>query len=106
VRHRRGLIAEHKVAQQRLHDQLHALCRGLAAPDGHGRALKADSVIGQAVLDCAAAFAGRPPSARSLRARAHGRVRPAKRSSGSADGGPACRRRPTRRPGPPGWPAA
>jgi transposase len=76
VRHRRGLVAEHKVAQQRLHDQLHALCPGLAAPDGHGRALKADSVIGQAVLDCAAAFAGRPPSARSLRARAHGRVRP------------------------------
>ncbi|MCU1671100.1 MAG: transposase [Blastococcus sp.] len=74
VRHRRGLIAEHKVAQQRLHDQLHALCPGLAAPDGHGRALKVDSVIGQAVLDCAAAFAGRPPAARSLRARAHGRV--------------------------------
>jgi transposase len=74
VRHRRGLIAEHKVAQQRLHDQLHALCPGLAAPDGHGRAVKVDSVIGQAVLDCAAAFAGRPPSLRSLRARAHGRV--------------------------------
>src|SRR3954449_9436378 len=74
VRHRRGLIAEHKVAQQRLHDQLHALCPGLAAPDGHGRALKVDSVIGQAVLDCAAAFAGRPPALRSLRARAHGRV--------------------------------
>jgi transposase len=61
VRHRRGLIAEHKVAQQRLHDQLHALCPGLAAPDGHGRALKPDSVIGQAVLDCAAAFAGDRP---------------------------------------------
>jgi transposase len=74
VRHRRGLIAEHKVTQQRLHDQLHALCPGLAAPDGHGRALHADSVIGQAVLDCAAAFAGRPPSARSLRARARGRI--------------------------------
>jgi transposase len=75
VRHRRGLIGEHKVAQQRLHDQLHALCPGLAAPDGHGRALQVDSVIGQAVLDCAAAFAGRPPSRRSLRARAHGRIR-------------------------------
>jgi transposase len=74
VRHRRGLVGEHKVAQQRLHDQLHALCPGLAAPDGHGRALHADSVIGQAVLDCAAAFAGRPPSARSLRARARGRI--------------------------------
>ncbi|SFO58222.1 Transposase IS116/IS110/IS902 family protein [Geodermatophilus obscurus] len=75
VRHRRGLIAEHKVAQQRLHDQLHALCPGLAAPDGHGRALKVDSVIGQAVLDCAAAFAGRAPAPRSLRARSHGRIR-------------------------------
>jgi transposase len=74
VRHRRGLIGEHKVAQQRLHDQLHALCPGLAAPEGHGRALPVDSVIGQAVLDCAVAFAGRPPSVRSLRSRAHGRV--------------------------------
>jgi hypothetical protein len=70
VRHRRGLVSEHKVAQQRLHDQLHALCPGLAAPDGHGRALHADSVIGQAVLDCAAAVAGRSPSVQSLRARA------------------------------------
>ena len=69
VRHRRGLIGEHKVAQQRLHDQLHALCPGLAAPEGHGRALQVDSVIGQAVLDCAADFAGRPPSRRSLRVR-------------------------------------
>ena len=74
VRHRRGLVAEHKVAQQRLHDQLHALCPGLAAPEGHGRALPVDSVIGQAVLDCAAAFTGRPPSVRSLRARARGRI--------------------------------
>jgi transposase len=106
VRHRRGLIAEHKVAQQRLHDQLHALCPGLAAPDGHGRALKVDSVIGQAVLDCAAAFAGRPPTARSLRARAHGRVLTGEPSSGSTGGGHACRRRPTRRPAPRDWPAA
>jgi transposase len=74
VRHRRGLVTEHKVAQQRLHDQLHALCPGLAAPEGHGRALSVEGVIGQAVLDCAAAFAGRPPSIRSLRARARGRV--------------------------------
>jgi hypothetical protein len=62
------------VAQQRLHDQLHALCPGLAAPDGHGRALDGASVIGQAVLNCAAAFAGRPPSALSLCARARGRI--------------------------------
>lgn len=74
VRHRRGLVAERKVAQQRLHDQLNALCPGLSAPVGHGRALKLEGVVGQAVLDCAVAFAGRPPSVRSLRSRAHGRV--------------------------------
>jgi Transposase len=74
VRHRRGLVVERKVAQQRLHDQLNALCPGLSAPVGHGRALKLEGVIGQAVLDCAVAFAGRPPSVRSLRSRAHGRV--------------------------------
>jgi Transposase len=32
VRHRRGLVADRKVAQQRLHDQLNALCPGLSAP--------------------------------------------------------------------------
>jgi transposase len=74
VRHRRGLVAERKVAQQRLHDQLQTLCPGLSAPVGHGRALKLQGVVGQAVLDCAVAFAGRPPSVRSLRSRALGRV--------------------------------
>ena len=44
VRYRRGLVAERKVAQQRLHDQLNALCPGLSAPAGHGRALMVDSV--------------------------------------------------------------
>jgi transposase len=62
------------VLQQRLHDQLNALCPGLSAPPGHGRALKIESVTGQAVLACAAAFAGRPPSRRSLLARAPGRL--------------------------------
>ena len=37
VRHRHGLVADRKVAQQRLHDQLNALCPGLSAPAGHGR---------------------------------------------------------------------
>jgi transposase len=74
VRHRRGLVSERKVAQQRLHDQLNGLCPGLSAPVGHGRALKLEGVIGQAVLDCAVAFAGRPPTVRSLRSRAHGRI--------------------------------
>jgi transposase len=73
VRHRRGLVSERKVAQQRLHDQLNALCPGLSAPVGSGRALELDDVSGQAVLACAVAFAGRAPTARSLLARAPGR---------------------------------
>jgi transposase len=75
VRHRRGLVADRKVAQQRLHDQLNALCPGLSAPSGHGRSLAIETPTGQAVLACAAAFAGRPPTTRSLIARAPGRLR-------------------------------
>jgi transposase len=74
VRHRRGLVADRKVLQQRLHDQLQALCPGLSAPAGHGRALAVEGPVGQAVLGCAAAFAGRAPTIRSLQARATGRV--------------------------------
>jgi transposase len=74
VRHRRGLVIDRKVAQQRLHAQLNALCPGLSAPTGHGRALPVASPTGLAVLGCAAAFAGRPPRLRSLMARAPGRI--------------------------------
>lgn len=74
VRHRRGLVSERKVAQQRLHAQLNALCPGLSAPAGHGRALPVASSTGLAVLGCAAAFAGRAPRLRSLIARAPGRM--------------------------------
>jgi transposase len=74
VRYRRGLVAERKVAQQRLHDQLNALCPGLSAPAGHGRALALEDASGQAVLACAVAFAGRAPTVRSLLARAPGRL--------------------------------
>jgi transposase len=74
VRHRRGLVADRKVAQQRLHDQLNALCPGLSAPAGHGRSLAIETPTGQAVLACAAAFAGRAPTTRSLIARAPGRL--------------------------------
>lgn len=77
VRHRRQLVDARKKLQQRLHDQLNALCPGLSAPAAHGRALKLESPTGQAVLACAAAFAGRAPSARSLLARAPGRTTPA-----------------------------
>lgn len=74
VRHRRGLVHDRKVIQQRLHDQLNTLAPGLSAPAGHGRSLALDQPSGQAVLACAAAFAGRPPTARSLQARATGRL--------------------------------
>jgi transposase len=74
VRHRRGLVADRKKAQQRLHDQLNSLCPGLSAPAGHGRSLPIETPTGQAVLACAVAFAGRAPSTRSLIARSPGRL--------------------------------
>jgi transposase len=74
VRHRRGLVSDRKVTQQRLHAQLNALCPGLSAPAGHGRALPLASSTGLAVLGCAAAFAGRAPRVRSLMARAPGPI--------------------------------
>jgi transposase len=74
VRYRAQLVDARRVLQQRLHDQLNALCAGLSAPPGHGRALTFESPTGQAVLACAAAFAGRAPTKRSLLARAPGRM--------------------------------
>jgi transposase len=74
VRHRRGLVIDRKVAQQRLHDQLNALCPGLSAPAGHGRSLALDTSTGLAVLACAAEFSGRPPRLRSLMCRAPRRL--------------------------------
>lgn len=74
VRHRRRLIAQRKVARQHLHHQLNALCPGLSAPAGHGRVLGLETPTGQAVLACAVDFAGRAPAARSLIARAPGRL--------------------------------
>ena len=74
VRHRRSLVAQRRVLRQRLHDQLNVVCPGLSAPSGHGRALALADPSGQAVLACAVAFAGRPPSWRSLVKRAPGRL--------------------------------
>lgn len=74
VRHRAQLVDAKGKLQQRLHDQLNALCPGLSAPCGHGRKLDLDSPAGQAVLACVTAFAGRAPSKRSLLARAPGRM--------------------------------
>jgi transposase len=73
VRHRRALVETRKSAQQRLHDQLNALCPGLSAPAGHGRALALEDTSGQAVLACAVELSGRAPEPRSLIARAPGR---------------------------------
>ena len=47
---------------------------GLSAPAGHGRGLALADPTGQAVLACAAAFAGRAPTVRSRRARAPGQL--------------------------------
>jgi transposase len=74
VAHRRQLVSELKPLRQRLHDQLNALCPGLSAPPGHGRALKLEDPSGQAVLACAVAFRGRAPSRRSFEARWPGRL--------------------------------
>ena len=74
VRHRRQLVDARRVLQQRLHDQLNALCPGLSAPVGHGRVLELEDPSGQAALACAIAFAGRAPTVRSLLARAPGRL--------------------------------
>jgi transposase len=74
VAHRRQLVLALKPLRQRLHDQLNALAPGLSAPHGHGRRLLLDTPTGRAVLACAAAFAGRPPTPRSLQARAAGRL--------------------------------
>jgi transposase len=75
VRHRRRLIAQRTISRQHLHHQLNALCPGLSAPAGHGRALALETPTGQAVLACAVEFAGRPPAPRSLIARSPGRLR-------------------------------
>lgn len=74
VSHRRQLVLALKPLRQRLHDQLNALAPGLSAPKGHGRRLALETPTGHAELACAAAFAGRAPSTRSLKARAGGRL--------------------------------
>ncbi len=70
-----GLVGDRKVAQQRLHDQLNALCPGLSAPGGHG------SWAGRADRDPDRAGGARvrslrspgAPTVRSLIARAPGK---------------------------------
>jgi transposase len=74
VRHRHGLVDARRRLRQQLHAQLHGLCPGLSAPAGQGRSLQLETATGRAVLACAAAFAGRPPTLRGLKARARGRL--------------------------------
>ena len=92
VRFRRGVLQEPKVAQQRLHDQVHGLCPGLSAPSGQGRKLDLSGVAGQAFLDCLVDFGGRTAAARSLQTRAAGRLT---RSTGRRGGRRACQHRRT-----------
>jgi transposase len=56
------------------YEQLNTLCPALSAPQGHSRTLDLLRPSGRAVLACAAAFAGRAASSRSLLARAPGRL--------------------------------
>ncbi len=74
VRFRRGLLAGRKSAQQRLHDEVNGLCPGLSAPAGHVRKLELTGAAGQAFLDCLIDLGARPAAARSLQARATGRL--------------------------------
>jgi len=74
VRWRRALVTERKIAQQRLHDQVNALCPGLSSPVRQGRKLDLAGVAGQAFLNCLVDLQGRPAPARSLQARADGRL--------------------------------
>ncbi len=74
VRHRHGLIDARRRLRQQLHAQLHGLCPGLSAPPGQGRSLPLETPTGQAVLACAVASCGQPPTLRGLKARASGRL--------------------------------
>ena len=108
VSHRRQLVLALKPLRQRLHDQLNALAPGLSAPGGHGRALALETPTGPR----GAGLRGRvrraaPPSARSLQARADGRLSDAtaafwaerwKRLPGAARGRRAARRAAGARP--------
>ena len=101
VRHRRGLVADRKVLQQRLHDQLQALCPGLSAPPGHGRVLELADPTGQAVLACAGRLR-RPATHRAVPARPrpwspNPADRPVLGRPLAAAAAPTRRRRPARR---------
>jgi hypothetical protein len=112
VRHRRGLVADRKVLQQRLHGQLNRLCPGLSAPVGHCRKLKLEGPTGQAVLTAAVAFDGRAPTSGWLqrlvaaagcrRTPPGGSLRP-RPGSGPSAGKRACHHQPTPGCVPSGW---
>ena len=72
-------------------------CPGLSAPAGHGRALELETPTGQAVLACAARSPAAPPSARSLLARAPGRLTDGDRARSGRRAGSGCLAPPRRR---------
>ena len=74
VRHRRQLVDARRVAQQRLHDQLNALCPGLSAPVGHGRVLQLENASGARGVGLRGRVRRPGATARSLLARAPGRL--------------------------------
>jgi hypothetical protein len=87
-----GLVCDRKLIQQRLHDQLNVLAPGLSAPAGHGRRPAVEQPTGQAVLACAAVFAGRAPTVPSLQAPAGSAAMTP--SAGHSAGADAYHRRP------------
>jgi hypothetical protein len=86
VAHRRWLVRALKPLRQRPHDRLDALAPGRPGPAGHARRLLRGTPTGHAVMACAVAFAGRPPSVRSLNARERPADRPIATQLGEALG--------------------
>ena len=72
VRHRRGLVADRRVAQQRMHDQLNALMSGFIGACWAWAVLAAGLTDRAGGAGLRAAFAGRPPRLQSLTCRAPG----------------------------------
>jgi transposase len=52
VRHRRSLVADRRVAQQRMHDQLNALCPGLSGGAGDAHTLELIDVKRSTAISC------------------------------------------------------
>ena len=93
VRHRRGLVADRKVAQQRLHDQLNALCPGLSAPAGHGRSLAIETPDRAGGAGVRGRVRRPGADSRSLTGPGTGAADEPTAATGSSGGAAACHRR-------------